>query len=223
VKKVSSDSETREKRRPFVAADRQKVTIGSIPIIQMSNLILRLGDRSFSIPKKTVLLSCDLFDLHPDLYDNPSYEIETDVAGEDCEVFVNFLRTGDESFVTNDNVRSLEALAEEFAAGRLLEVCGEFEAGEVRENLIGRFLDVSGSVSHQSEVIESIERDFPQSLTEILCVFVADKIRSVWEETEALRKETDDRILGIAATFESRVGELKSRTESEFEDVRVLV
>jgi hypothetical protein len=170
-----------------------------------------LGDHSFAIPKKTILLNSDFFDFRPDLSDNPSDGIESQVDIEDCEIFLSFLRKQDGSLVTSENRRSRQALADELIAGRLLEVCTELEAAEMRDNLIGRFLSLSDLISQQEDVIESVGRDFPP----ILCEFVVGQLASVCGELGALRKETDDRVLALS----EEVKALRKETDDQFSGI----
>jgi hypothetical protein len=57
----------------------------------ISPLTLHLGGHTFSIPKKTVLVNCDFFDFHANLYGNPSYEIDSKAGRADCQTFLDFI------------------------------------------------------------------------------------------------------------------------------------
>jgi hypothetical protein len=118
---------------------------------------------------------------------------------------MDFLRTQDESLLTSENRPSLRALAEEFAASRLIQLCSKHETADVSRELYERVLDLFESAPLQREMFESVERDFPQSL----CEFVAAQLLPVSEDVRDLRNEvavslqdrrkgTDNQILGIA-------------------------
>jgi hypothetical protein len=178
----------------------------------MSSLKLRVGDRFFHIPTKHVLANCDLFDLHPDLYDNPSYEVESQVVVEDFQTLLEFLRAQQESLVTVDNCRALLALAEEFGCAVLAELCQAVEAAELSRNLVVRLLALEALVSEHTEVCEHIERDLVQSLSD----FVTGKLLRVCEEIGELRTEID----GLRSATQLLVDELKARTDTEIDSVR---
>jgi hypothetical protein len=146
----------------------------------MRNLTLHLGDDSFNIPKKSVLVNSDFFDLHPELYDNPAYDVEADVEVDDFQTFLNFLRTPDESLITAENRRPLQALGDEFAVSRLIEICSELETAEVTQNLVGRLLAVEEAVAQQTQSYEAIGRDLAQTLSE----FVSAELRELRNEIE---------------------------------------
>jgi hypothetical protein len=182
----------------------------------MSNLTIRLRDHSFHIPKKPVIENSELFDAYPDLYDEPLYEIQSDVDVEDCGAFVTFLQNRDESLVTTDNCQALRELALEFGDAYLLDVCEKQHAAQQIENLIARVSALENSVGQQGEDCESLERDFPRSL----CEFVAGELRRLSEEVRGLRQETDDRFLAISSKVTSDRAEMATLIESLGSELR---
>jgi hypothetical protein len=174
----------------------------------MNKLTLHVGGQSFCVPKRSVLANSDLFDLHPDLYDHPVYEVDSPVDAEECKLFIKFLETNDESLVTSENWPSLQALAGEFGVERLIELCSEAETAALYENLDERLLDFSDSLAQQTVVCESVERDLPRALCELMTA----RLLSVSNEVQLLRKETDDRFSGLAKNVEG----LRKETDDRF-------
>jgi hypothetical protein len=172
------------------------------------SLQLRLHGESFSIPRKTVIQTSGLFDAHPDLYDETSYNVESEVDVDDCQAFVDFLQTDDDSLITSDNRRSLQALADEFGATRLIELVSEVEAAEFSDTLFEQMSDLTDSVSQQVQITESVERDFPRSL----CEFLGAQVLALSEQIRALRQQTDDRFLRL----EEEIRALREDTGDRF-------
>jgi hypothetical protein len=156
-------------------------------------LTLRVRGRSLTVPRKCVLIQTELFEVHPDLHDDPSYEVRSEVDAEDCQVFTDFLQTEDESLVTTGNRRSLQALAEEFRAARLFEICSDIETTETNANLARHVSQLSETVAQQIRIAESVERDFPLSL----CEFLRGQLLGISEEIRAVRQHTDDRYAAV--------------------------
>jgi hypothetical protein len=172
---------------------------------EMTNLTILLSDRSFQIPKKPVIENCELFDAYPELYDEPSYEIQSDVDPEDCASFVNFIQSRDASMVTPDNCRALRELAGEFGDSHLLEICAEMEEAQDHENMAVRVSALEDSVSQSCEEREILERDFPRNL----CEFVVSKLTRVSEEIRALRKETEGKFSAMSSQLASSQAEIE--------------
>jgi hypothetical protein len=195
----------------------------------MSKLALRLGDSSLCILKKCVLMNCDFFDLHPDLYDNPSYDMESQVEVEDCQTFLNFLQTQDESLIIAGNWRSLLALAVEFGASRLIEVCTAVGEAEACAKLTDRVLRLEDSVLQQVGICEMIERDCGRVQGE----FLSAHLHGISGEIVKMRDEIEARFSLLSATWESsqvaieesivslrsEVEEVKLRTEVDLDAV----
>jgi hypothetical protein len=170
-----------------------------------------------------VIENSDLFDAYPDLYDEPSYDIQSDVDLEDCACFVDFLQSRDESLVTSDNCRALRELAAEFGDRYLLELCEQLQTAAESENVIVRLLAVEELVSQQCEECENLGRDLPQAL----CEFVVAKLLRLSEAVRDLRKETDERISALASKLasdrselEQTIREVKFETREGLEAVR---
>jgi hypothetical protein len=163
----------------------------------MSNLTVRVAGHTFYLPKKCVILNSDLFDLHPDLHDSPSYDVESAVDLDDCQTFLKFLQTKDESLLTSTNCRALRALAGEFGVPRLIELCSKLEAAQLNRNLNARVLVLEDAASQQGAICESLARDFAGSLF------------ALSEELRQLRKDMDAGFCAISSKMES------SRTELE--------
>jgi hypothetical protein len=175
----------------------------------MTNLVIRLGDRSFNIAKKPVIENCELFDAYPELYDEPLYDIQSQVDAEDCVSFVNFLQNRDSSLVTPDNCQALRALADEFGDSYLLEICAEMQKAQDNENMDVpvRVSALEYSVSQWCQECEMLDRDFPQNL----CAFVVGHLERVSEEVRALRKATEDRFLALSSQLISDQAKMKNR------------
>lgn len=167
----------------------------------MSNLTLLLGDHSFLIRKKCIIENSDLFDAHPELYDEYSYEIESKVAHKDCSTFVEFLRTNDSSLITPDNAKSFLALGEEFGVPGLPKLCAEFLQDEIVDmrRLYNQVLDMKGLVWEQSQVCEMAIRNLSQTLSG----FIVGKVSEVLADLQAMRSEIEDRLAGMNANWES--------------------
>jgi hypothetical protein len=148
----------------------------------MSNLTLQLGAHSFHIRKKHLIDHSELFDIHPELYDERSYDARSAVAVDSCEAFSQFLQTQDNDLVTAGNCSDLAELATETGVPDLVEFCAELEAGQRKEILIDELLVLEESASQQTEVCEGLERD----LRCYLCDFLADKFLRFSDEIRDL-------------------------------------
>jgi hypothetical protein len=169
-------------------------------------------------------VNSDFFDIHPELYDNPFYDLASEVDADDCQILIDFLRTQEGPLVTAENVRALQALAEEFAVPGLIDVCSRFEEAQVNENVTGQVLALEDSVSQQSEAIESLERDFPRAFVE----FLAKPLARVSGEVRDLRREFDDRLGTLRSTCESSraeleasIGNLRSEIQQVADDLKL--
>lgn len=110
----------------------------------------------------------ELFGIHPELFDDPLCDAESQVDLEAFTASTEFVQTQDESFVTDDNFGSHGALAEEFWIPRLFGRWSEIDTTLVNNNAIRRFLVLEESASQQSKVNESLERDSPRDLCDFL-------------------------------------------------------
>jgi TPR repeat protein len=154
-------------------------------ITTMSQLVLRLGDRSFSIPKKFVIVNSDLFDLHPELHDDPLYDVESEVDAPVFQTFLDFIRTQDESTVTTENWRPLLTLAGEFGVSCLQEICSAIDTAEANEHLLAQVSALCESVSQENESYEAMARDFGRFLSE----FVSAMGKKTEQRIELLESE----------------------------------
>jgi hypothetical protein len=169
----------------------------------MTNLTLRLGNDSFRISTKAVLQNCELFDSHPELFDEPLYAVESDVDVDDLRTFVEFFQTQDSSLGNAENCRALGALADEFGFSALFELCSELDAAQMNANLANRVLVLEDSVQQQSAICESHCRDSARTLSE----FVA----AVSEQIQSIRTDFGKMIDAL----DSKIERLNSRTQEE--------
>jgi hypothetical protein len=164
-----------------------------------------------------VLINSDFFDFHPELYDRPSYHVESQVDPEDCEAFLGFLQTQETSSVTAENSRALLALADEFGVPVLAEMCCDVESAATTRNLIGRVLSLEDSSSQQQRFCEVLQRGIGRIFSDL---------SRVSEELRGLKKETDNGFSTISAKCQksidnvkydlsSSVVQLKSATETD--------
>jgi hypothetical protein len=96
----------------------------------MSVLPLIIGKGAWSktwpITKKILISNCDLLDAHPELYDETSYEMQSDVDPAVFEQFLSYFRTKQLPEITKENVPSFSLLGAEFVTADLEEICSLF-------------------------------------------------------------------------------------------------
>jgi hypothetical protein len=176
-----------------------------LPIESMATFTIRLHDQFFRIAKKVVVANSDLFDLHPELYDAGSYEVESEVDAQDLETFLNFLGTQEESLVTTENYQSLLALADEFSVSDLFDICSKLEAAETSQRILARVSSLEAWVAQQAESSELLTRDFGRSL----CEFVVETVSGVSAEVHSMRKEIE----ALCSKWESSQADMRGMLE----------
>jgi hypothetical protein len=82
-----------------------------------------LDGETFPTTKKVVVNKCTLFELHPGLFKSEFYRVQSPVSKDLFRVFVDCLESGEKIQVTEENVRDLSLLGQEFGLESLLEDC----------------------------------------------------------------------------------------------------
>jgi hypothetical protein len=84
-------------------------------------IVLTVHGRCFPVAKKRLVET--LFEIHPELYDQSTYEVKSDVPVEIWETFLSFIETEAFPAVMSDNASSLLALSQEFGVPALAQEC----------------------------------------------------------------------------------------------------
>jgi hypothetical protein len=134
----------------------------------MASLTLVHNEVSFAVPVKAIMSNCNLFDLRPDLYGKPSYEVTSRVNPELFREFVSFLQSQAPIEVSAVNLSGLVELAAEFGVDTLARQCRAFESSSSREErsysfeseILCRVCALEDRVSRQEHEIQQIIRQF---------------------------------------------------------------
>jgi hypothetical protein len=152
---------------------------------------LVLGDHTIPILKKWIIQNTDLFDIHPELYDEPSYAIESDVGFLDCKDFLAFLETQNPSVITPENANSLVLLSEEFGVPDLCELAARVASEAARAiDLSERIMKLEHAFLAKDLETESLLRDLAQYLTE----FLVEKLSAVSGELSELKVSVETKL-----------------------------
>jgi hypothetical protein len=160
----------------------------------MSTLTLRLGDRSFPITKKILISNCDFFDVHPEVFDERTYQVETQVPLADFEHFFAYLNSKQLPHITTANVISLSLLSTEFLVADLEEICGFFlAANRPGTSDVGpRIAALEENQLREFRLFEEFRRDFAALRAEV------EKLRSITFESERLYQRGRAFLFGAA-------------------------
>jgi hypothetical protein len=183
----------------------------------MSLLTVVLGDNSLKIAKRYVIDNSGLFDAHPELYDDSSYHLQSEISVEDLKLFLTFLRTTEPPPITPENAKSFCLLAQEFFAPTLYAVCAEFlDPGAAASTMHSVIVELQDAISEQTSICEAIGRDLPSSLSE----FLISRLSPLSSEIQELRLAMQELKLEFESRLSSQIGELESRLKESIRSVR---
>jgi hypothetical protein len=83
---------------------------------------LVLDGKSFPIPKQNLV---DFFELHPCIFDETAYQVQSPVSVELFVDFLNYLKSKQLPEITTANAKTLYLLSKEFGVFDLSSRCGE--------------------------------------------------------------------------------------------------
>jgi hypothetical protein len=128
---------------------------------------LVLDGKSFPIAKQTLV---DLFELHPRLFDEGAYHVQSPVSVEHFGEFVNYLKSKQLPEITAVNAKTLYLLSQEFNVLDLSSRCGQFvsDLQTVDSPLMWAGAGLNANCLNQAAEFESFRRYFPVCLSNSL-------------------------------------------------------
>jgi hypothetical protein len=171
---------------------------------------LVLDGRSFPINKRMLL---DIFEIHPSLFDESSYQVQSAVGVEDFAAFVTYLNSKQLSVTTPANAKSLCLLSEEFGIPDLASHCSELipDLENHSPPLNSVVAELTTNILSQMTQFESFRRDFP--------VCFSSSVFSHLEHCECgilkMRGEFVDRLSLMRDTIPREIANLESRLQTD--------
>jgi hypothetical protein len=173
---------------------------------------LVLDGKSFPIAKQNLIA---FFELHPCLFDESNYQVQSSVTIEDFAAFLKYLESKQLPEITPANANTLYLLSQEFGVFELSSQCGQLVSDRqtVDSPLMSAVAALTATYLSQATGFESFRRDFPSCMSDSLFSRL-DQIKCEVANFSSSNCEELDH------TIAREVSKLESRLERDLSDLK---